>query len=245
MKFSIITICFNAEKNISRTIESVLAQQAKDVEYIIVDGLSSDHTVSLAKTYEQTFKNKGWTYKIISEKDNGIYDAMNKGIRNSSGDVVGILNSGDWYESNALINVEDCFMNSNIGYCYSDIFIVKNSGKRIVKKAKKMKYITSRHWNHPTMFVKREVYNEIGLYKCIGIHDDFDLYLRLRKNNIAFDLIHVPIANFVLGGVSNKKSLKNSILRIRDRYRCYKDNNYNRLYWFECLFMELLKFFIH
>ena len=176
MRFSIVTICFNAEKCISKTIESVLSQQVHELEYIIVDGLSLDNTIGVAKKYEQAFIDKGWSFRIISEKDNGIYDAMNKGVKNSTGDIVGILNSGDWYESIALQKVEECFLKNHIDFCYSDIFVVKQNGKRIVKKAKKMKYLTSRHWNHPTMFVKKKIYDEFGLSE-----DEFNQQMDLIK----------------------------------------------------------------
>ncbi|MBR6850467.1 MAG: glycosyltransferase, partial [Lachnospiraceae bacterium] len=103
MKISIITISYNSEAVIAKTIESVLAQDYKGkAEYLIIDGASKDRTVEIAESYRDRFAKKGYEYRIASEPDQGIYDAMNKGIRKSTGDIIGILNSGDWYEPVAL-----------------------------------------------------------------------------------------------------------------------------------------------
>ena len=103
MKFSIITICFNSEKTIERTIKSVLAQTCRDYEYIIVDGASKDSTLDIVKRYEPMFEGR---MKWKSEPDKGIYNAMNKGIKRASGDIIGIVNSDDWLEPDALENVQ-------------------------------------------------------------------------------------------------------------------------------------------
>ena len=105
MRISIITVCYNSEKTIERTIQSVLGQTIEDLEYILVDGGSKDGTLDIIKKYENEFIDKGWSYRYLSEKDNGMYDAMNKGIHLSTGDLIGILNSDDWYEKEALSTV--------------------------------------------------------------------------------------------------------------------------------------------
>ena len=102
MLVSVITICFNSEAVIRKTIESVLNQTWDKLEYLIVDGASKDRTVAIAEEYSERFAAKGVDYRIYSEPDRGIYDAMNKGIRLSSGDLVGLINSGDWYEPDAV-----------------------------------------------------------------------------------------------------------------------------------------------
>ena len=102
MLVSIVTVCYNSEKTIRKTIESVLAQTYGQVEYIIVDGASTDNTVAVAREYEEQFRQKGYTYRIVSEKDRGIYDAMNKGLALASGELIGIINSDDWYEPDAV-----------------------------------------------------------------------------------------------------------------------------------------------
>ena len=108
MKVSIITACFNSEKTIKTTIESVLHQTYSNIEYIIIDGKSSDSTIEIVKEYMPLFRGR---LRYISEKDNGIYDAMNKGIRLSKGDVIGIINSDDFYELDAVENIIK-YMNS-------------------------------------------------------------------------------------------------------------------------------------
>ena len=108
-KISIITIAYNSEKTISRTIESVYNQTYQPYEYIIVDGLSKDSTVEVAKQYEQKFKEKGIIYRIISERDKGLYDAMNKGITMAEGELIGMINSDDWYEPDALKEVNEVY----------------------------------------------------------------------------------------------------------------------------------------
>ena len=117
MKISIITATFNRAYVIKDCIESVLRQKYTDYEYIIVDGASKDNTVEIVNEYRQAFADKNYRYRIISEKDNGIYDAMNKGIRMATGDIVGIINSDDWYEPDALETVartysemQNCFV---------------------------------------------------------------------------------------------------------------------------------------
>src|SRR5690242_18447201 len=101
-KISIVTVCFNSAKTIADTIESVLNQDYKPHEYILVDGASTDRTVQIIKTYEDVFRERGISYLYISEPDRGIYDAMNKGIAMATGELIGIVNSDDWYEKDAL-----------------------------------------------------------------------------------------------------------------------------------------------
>ena len=110
MKFSIITVCFNSEKTIERTIRSVLNQTFSDYEYIIVDGASKDDTMKIVKSYEDKFDGR---LHYISEPDKGIYDAMNKGIRLAQGEIIGIVNSDDWLEDDSLMNVQQASMPLN------------------------------------------------------------------------------------------------------------------------------------
>src|SRR5574344_2136444 len=122
MKITIITICYNSAKTIARTIESVLSQNYSDLEYLIVDGASKDNTVAIANSYKEKFAAKNISYIISSEPDHGIYDAMNKGINKSTGDVVGILNSDDYYASSDVLSVvAKTFELNNIESCYGNI----------------------------------------------------------------------------------------------------------------------------
>ena len=127
MKISIITVCFNAEDTISDTIQSVLSQDYEDVEYIIVDGKSTDRTLKIIQSKQKRIK-------LISEKDQGIYDAMNKGINIASGDVIGILNADDVYKNKQVLSdVMNAFKN-NVSIVYGDIEYVNNDLSRVVCK---------------------------------------------------------------------------------------------------------------
>ncbi len=241
---SIITVSYNSEKSIRRTIESVLNQTYSKIEYHIVDGLSSDNTIAIAHEYDEKFAEKGMRYIVSSEKDNGIYDAMNKGILRSAGEIVGIINSDDWYEKKAVKTVVSTYGKTKFDYYYGDINLIKQNGKKILKHSKKKSFVTSRHWNHPGSFVKRQVYSELGLFKGEGIHDDFDFFLRVKRARKKIVIENVLLANFCVGGVSNDRSLAKCRQRCLDRYRCYRDNGYSRLYFIECILMEVMKYLL-
>ena len=242
MKISIITISYNSEAVIAKTIESVLAQDYKGkAEYLIIDGASKDRTVEIAESYRDRFAKKGYEYRIASEPDQGIYDAMNKGIRKSTGDIIGILNSGDWYEPVALRIAASTYRKRPFAMFYADINLVKPDGSVIVKHSKRDRIVTSRHWNHPTTFVTRKTYDELGLFRCEGIHDDFEFLLRVKKAGKKIVIRNIVLANFATGGTSNQKDLKKSIGRIRDRYHAYRINGYSPLYLIECIAIEAAK----
>ncbi len=245
MKFSIITICFNSEQEIRKTIKSVLKQDySGNVEYYIIDGGSKDHTVSIAEKYRKQFEAKGYEYYIISEPDNGIYDAMNKGIRKATGDVVGIINSGDWYKPEALRTVAGAYKKTHFDMFYADIELIRQNGSKIIKHSRYDWIVSSRHWNHPTSFVTKKTYDELGLFRGEGIHDDFDFFLRVRKAGKKIVIRNKVLACFRMGGASNKKSISAGLMRIKDRYRAYRLNGYSRLYLIECIGMEVAKFIL-
>ncbi|MCR5106625.1 MAG: glycosyltransferase, partial [Lachnospiraceae bacterium] len=175
-KVSIITVCFNSEKTIDRTIRSVLSQTVAPFEYILIDGASKDNTVNIIESYKKSFEDKGIIYKYISEKDEGIYDAMNKGIELSKGDVVGIINSDDWYEDNAVETVSRNYSGKGFDLFYADLLMHTPQGKTFVKHSRDRKYATSRDWNHPTTFIKKSIYDKYK-YRNETMHDDYDLIL--------------------------------------------------------------------
>lgn len=242
MLVSLITVCFNSEKTIRHTIESVLSQTYPNVEYIIVDGLSKDNTLQIVHEYDEKFKEKGYIYRVISEKDNGIYDAMNKGIRLATGELIGIINSDDWYEPIAVETAVNTYKEEPYDMFYADINLIKADGTVMVKRSKYDKLPTSRHWNHPTTFVAKTVYDELGVFRCEGIHDDFDFILRVRNAGKKIVIKNIVLANFRTGGASNDKTLKKCVNRCMDRYRCYRNNNYSPFYFVECLAIEVAKF---
>ena len=243
MSTSIITVCFNSEKTILRTMESVLNQTRAPYEYIIVDGLSTDGTVAKAESMREAFENKNIALRIISEKDEGIYDAMNKGIEMAEGDIIGIINSDDFYEPEAVEVMEDTFKDTGCDLAFADIRMIMTNGRSFIKKARVRKYLTSRDWNHPTQFVSRKVYEKYR-YKCRDISDDMELYFRVRKAGYKIVAVNQVLADFTMGGVSNRIPLKEVIPRIKRRYRIYRENGYSRFYIFECVAFEVIKFIL-
>lgn len=244
MLVSVVTVCYNSEETIRKTIESVLAQSYDCVEYIIVDGTSKDNTVAVAKEYESRFRERGYRYRIISEPDKGIYDAMNKGIRMAEGEIVGLVNSDDWYEPVAVETVVKTYEETGFDVFYADLNLVKDDGSVIVKRSKLDRFPSTRNWNHPTTFITKKTYNEQGLYRCQSLYDDFDLVLRMRNAGKKIVIRNVVLSNFRTGGVSNQKSLKKCLQRIKARYGCYRNNGYSPLYIFECVAMEAAKMII-
>lgn len=238
---SIITIAYNSEETIARAMESVLTQTYTDIEYLIIDGASTDKTVHIAESFQAKMQEKGMRIRIISEPDNGIYDAMNKGIRLATGRIIGILNSDDWYEPNTLGVVKEVFDNNACDLVFANIRMHKIDGSSFIKKARLRNFQTSRDWNHPTMFVKADVYKQHP-FRMKGIHDDYGCYLQMRKEGLKIITIDKVLANFQMGGASNHKSFREAADRIRDRYLwCYRVNGYSRLYILECIAIEMAK----
>ncbi len=201
---SVITVCYNSEKTIKDTLESVLSQNYRRIEYILIDGKSNDETISIIKSYENKFIEKEIIYKWISEHDNGIYDAMNKGILMATGDIIGIINSDDWYESEAVSKIV-AKMEKRIDIYYGNLKIYENEELKYIQipdegleKLKKGMIIP-----HPTVFVRKEVYKKIGLFSTeYKIVSDWDFLLRAYLFGFEFLRIDENIANFRLGGES-------------------------------------------
>lgn len=240
---SIITVSYNSQNTIAKTIESVLKQTYSNIEYCIVDGLSTDKTVEIAEAYIRLFEERGILYRIISEEDAGIYDAMNKGIRLTKGELVGIINSDDWYEPDAVELVVQAYQKTGYDLVYADIRMFKTNGKSFIKHARKRKFVTSRDWNHPTQFVSRKVYDRFR-YRCENISDDMDFFFRVIQAGYRIEVLHKVLANFRMGGVSNKISVREVIPRIRRRYGIYRNNGFSRWYLAECVVFEVLKFIL-
>lgn len=244
MKISIITVTYNSEKSIKTALESVLGQQVAQqiqLEYLIIDGASKDSTVAMAESYRPAMEKKGITYRIYSEPDKGIYDAMNKGIRLATGDIIGILNSDDWYEPDTLQTVADTFAETDCELMYAHIRMHKADGSTFIKRSRMRSFQTSRDWNHPTTFVKAELYKEYP-FRDLGIHDDYGFFLQMKRQGRHMVIVDKVLANFRMGGASNHKDLKAAKKRILDRYRyCYRINGYSRWYMIECVAIEAAK----
>ena len=250
MKISIITVCWNSEKYLKTAIESVLNQAYKDIEYIIIDGGSTDGTLDIIKKYEPLFDGR---MRWISEKDNGIYDAMNKGINRSSGEVIGLLNSDDFYISNtSLEKIAAIFIKENVDSVYADLYYVREfETDKIVrgwKTGKRRPFSKGWHPAHPSFFVKKEVYNKYGNFNLnYRIAADFEIMLRfLEKYSVSSFYLKEYIVKMRLGGESNKnfeniKKGKNEIVQ------AFKSNNitisffYPYKRWIFKIFQYLIK----
>lgn len=214
LKVSIITPCFNSEKTIRDTIESVLNQTYKNIEYIIVDGLSTDRTLDVIKEYEPLFRGR---MRYISESDHGIYNAMNKGIRMSSGQLIGIINSDDYYETDA---VETAINNMSSAQCqviYGYMGVLKGNTLRFITKDNHIN-LNDKMIPHPTCFVTRRTYQKYGLFlEWFKVAADYELMLRLHtKDDVVFTQVKKAQAYFRLGGASanDKYDLEREIARV-------------------------------
>lgn len=202
---SVVTISYNSSATIRQTIESVLNQTIPCREYFVIDGLSTDRTVEIAEEYREKFAAKGVDYRVVSEKDHGLYDAMNKGIAMTSGTLVGLINSDDWYEPTAVETVIRQYANEPFDMLYADLNMIQNERIRGIKRARlREHYITTRDWNHPTTFIRRELYERYH-YPCQSVYDDLDVLLKIRKNKHKIVIVNQVLANYRLGGRSNEK----------------------------------------
>ena len=223
MKFSIITISFNSDNSISETFHSVKNQSYKDYEYILIDGGSTDKTLSIAN--EQNHLSK-----LISESDNGIYDALNKGIMNSTEDIIGFLNSDDtFYDENSLKIISEAF-DENTDCVFGDLIYTDSDEniKRIWKGSKFNKGAFKRGWMpaHPTFYCRRSIYEKYGLYNdSYRIAGDFELMLRFfERHGIRSKYIPHTLINMKVGGKSNS-GLKSKIDILNEEFRAFKEND--------------------
>ncbi|MFH1903525.1 MAG: glycosyltransferase family 2 protein [Candidatus Omnitrophota bacterium] len=212
---SIITVCLNSEKHLEETIKSVLGQTYQNIEYVIIDGGSTDGTLDIIKKYRSRIAY--W----VSEPDQGLYDAMNKGIALAKGELVGILNSDDYYQPDAVeIIVNEFKKDKEAGVFWGDTELLFNDGKyREVVLGRSEKIGTPR-WciNHPSSFVKREIYQKWRYDLRYRISADFDLFLKFYFNGIKFHYCRGMISCFRGGGKSAGCQVLFDEYRIRNKY---------------------------
>jgi glycosyltransferase involved in cell wall biosynthesis len=213
LTISIITITFNSAATLEQTILSVIGQTYPDIEYIIVDGKSTDDTLRIIEKY----KNK--VSKLLSEKDNGLYDALNKGIEMASGEIVGILHSDDFYiDSSVIQKYAELFRNTQCDAAYSDLYYVdKINTDKIIRKWKSGAYTSHSFINgwmppHPTFFVKKEAYTKFGKFNPeFKSAADYELMLRfIQKHKIQLSYLPEYTVKMRVGGKSNV-TLKNRV----------------------------------
>ncbi len=227
MKVSIITATYNSVHKLQRAIDAVAQQDYPDLEHILIDGGSTDGTLELIQ------KNQERIAHVISEKDNGIYDALNKGIHLATGHIIGFLHSDDVFENEKVIStIVQKFKECNADVVYGNVTYLSHSDgkKRLVRywasspfDPKSLKF----GWMppHPTVYCKREVYEDCGLYDAsFRIAADYDFILRLFQNP-KYKKVHIPnvLVNMDMGGISNS-SIKNIIKKSKEDWRAIKKN---------------------
>jgi glycosyltransferase involved in cell wall biosynthesis len=215
MKISLITVSYNSGSTIKDTIESILSQDHPNIEYIIVDGNSKDNTLGVIKSFGNRIS------KFISEPDKGIYDAMNKGIKMATGEVIGMLNSDDFYSNKKIISqVATAFEDQRVDAVFGDlIFVDPNNLSKVVRT------YSSKKWNpkkfargfmpaHPTFFVRRRYYEQIGLFKTdYKIAADYELLIRfLYVHKLNYRYLPLNMVTMRKGGVSSNGIKSNIIL---------------------------------
>lgn len=251
MKVSLITACYNSVATIKTTLESVLAQRGVDIEYIVVDGGSQDGTVDIIKEYStRSTRSTRFEFRWLSERDEGMYDAINKGIKMATGNIVGILNADDMFESeDSLAHVVGAFSRvervegGRVDAVYADIRFVKDDLQTTIR------YYGAKCWKpwmhnwgymppHPSVYVRRELFEKFGPYK-LGYHisADFELMVRyLCRNRI--NAVYLPecVVKMRLGGKSTKNWRANMLLNA-ENVRANRENGY-----FSCFAMMLPKY---
>ena len=247
MKISIITVTYNSALTVEQTIRSVIEQSYKDIEYIIVDGQSTDDTLKIVEKYKNRISH------LVSEKDNGLYDALNKGISLASGDVIGMLHSDDFYmDHNVIEKYAGLFLKENPDAVYSDLYYVdKEHTEKIVRKWKSGNYPSGGFINgwmppHPTFFVKKKLYNQFGKFNLdFKSAADYELMLRfIQKHKIKLAYLPEFTVKMRVGGKSNV-SVQNRIHANQEDRRAWEINGLKPRFYTLVLkpFRKILQFF--
>jgi|688.fasta_scaffold533163_1 glycosyltransferase involved in cell wall biosynthesis len=245
MKISIITVAYNSELTIEDTINSVISQTYDNIEYIIIDGGSTDSTLDIINKYSNKIN------LIISEKDKGVYDAMNKGIMFSNGAIIGFLNSDDIFTDNNIIELiaKQFHHDNNLSILYGNLYYVnRNNILKVIRKWRSQNYFYKyfEYGNvpaHPTLYLRKEAYNLVGFYSLkYKYSSDYDLMLRLfKKFNLKFYYLDHYIVKMRLGGITSG-NFKNRLKQNIEIYEIWKDNDLKIPFYF--FLLKFLKRFI-
>lgn len=249
MFISIVTVVYNGEKTIRRTIESVLCQEFKDYEYIIVDGLSKDNTVNIAKEYEERFEGR---LRIYSERDKGIYDAMNKGIKLAKGEYIWLVNADDWIAPDALNSIFSFHKERNLDFAQiiqgginirqSDDLLIKYSAipkgdEHFAEKSRKLQMGII----HPAVVVPQKVYDEVGLYDDrYYISADVDFAIRCYRKGVKIVNIQSVLTNMSDGGISNMLPIRKNWHDWNLRYDKFCKNKFQKIHYLSVSLAKLL-----
>ncbi|RFZ82223.1 glycosyltransferase [Mucilaginibacter terrenus] len=230
IKITVVTVCFNAEDTVERTIKSVLVQRYQNIEYIIIDGASTDDTMAIVNRYSEHIS------IVVSEPDGGIYDAMNKGIALATGDFIGMLNADDVFaDENVLADIAHTFENTYTDAIYADLTYLKLNGE-VFRKWKSGEYVQglfNKGWMppHPTFYCKRQLYSTYGNYdQRFGSAADYELMLRfVHLKQISITYIPRVFIYMLVGGISNATLLQRLKALVLDYKAMSRNNLRNRL----------------
>lgn len=242
-------MAFNSSNTIRDTIESVINQSYKDIEYIIIDGASTDNTVEIIKEYEPLFNGR-LIWK--SESDDGLYDAMNKGIKIATGDIIGIINSDDFYHNTVIIEkISNLFSNKKVESVFADIRFVNPSNLEKTVRYYSSKIFSPRLFRfgfmpaHPTFFTYKKYFEKFGYYKTdYEIAADFELLMRfLYTNKLNFNYLPLDIIKMRTGGISTS-SIKSRLILNKEIVRACKSNGVytNMLFLFFKYFVKIFEY---
>jgi glycosyltransferase involved in cell wall biosynthesis len=228
-KVSIITVVFNSAETIERCIKSVLDQDYKEIEYLIIDGGSTDGTVDLIEKYHSRID------YFRSQKDNGIYDAMNIGINAAKGDIIALLNADDWYEEGAVSAVVDIFdKHGHVDIVHANIIEHKNDKSKMYRPntSKARMFYQGMTYHHPTFFVRRKVYECLMYDTNYRIVSDYKFTMECLRDGFIFHHLDKGIVNLSYGGISSS-----FWVRIREGHQIRMDLGFNRLLvWYSTIF---------
>jgi len=239
-KISIITVCLNSEDTIRESIESLLPQDHLDIEYIVIDGNSSDNTLKILEEYKDKID------VLVSEPDKGLYDALNKGIKLASGDIIGILHSDDIFaKENVLSEVSSLMASTSADVCFSDL-VIENS-----KTGKVIRYYSSKYFKrillrtgwmppHPATFIRKSIFERFGYYSLdYKIASDLDFFLRIfNSKTTSWCYLEDITVRMKSGGASNQ-GLKSKILIMKEIKKALKSNHLRPFF-----LLQLVRYFI-
>lgn len=231
MKVTIITATRNNVATIATTIKSVISQTHCDIEYIIIDGASTDGSLEIIQHYARQYPH---IIKYVSEPDNGVYNALNKGIRISTGEIVGLLHGNDKFSSHTIVEeVVNAMQDNSVPFVYGDVKYTRVNSDKVIRYYSSAQFTTQTLLNgiappHPSLYMRRELFDTYGLYQedyLIGA--DFDMFLRLMiKNNLKGKYLPIDMVTMTTGGLSTR--LYHQIFtNNREKYRALKENSCN------------------
>ena len=236
---SIVTPCFNSEKTIVKTLECMLNQTYKEFEYIIVDGGSRDNTLKIIEEYRSEFGNR---IKVISEPDKGIYDAMNKGIKMATGKIIGIVNSDDFYECDALENIVKVYNGEQYAIFYGMLRTL-SEGRESSIVMYNHEFLTNQMITHPSCFVTKKTYEDFGCYSLeYKSSADYEFMLRVFFNKkVSFIPVYKVLSNFDTGGTSNSLVGMEETAKLLYKYKIIS----SKKYYFKRIYIAALRIIHH